>query len=83
MAGGLRWLTIREAADRACCGTRTIRRAVRDGRLRTARLRRNGELRFFESWIDEWLIDQLMPEDSEIDVAIDVAPSGPRARLSW
>jgi hypothetical protein len=50
---------------------------VRAGRLRAARIRR-GELRFLESWIEEWLIDQVMPESREIDVAVDVALSGPR-----
>src|SRR5437588_61247 len=54
MADTIRWLTTQEAADRACCGARTIRRAVRSGQLRAARLR--GELRFLERWIDEWLI---------------------------
>jgi excisionase family DNA binding protein len=71
----IRWLTTLEAADRACCGPKTVRRAVRRGRLRAARMG-NGELRFLESWIDEWLVDQLMPEDHAIDVAVDAAPSG-------
>jgi hypothetical protein len=39
---------------------------------------RRGELRFLESWIEEWLIDQVMPESREIDVAVDGALSGPR-----
>ena len=50
-----------------------IRRAVRSGQLRAARLR--GELRFLERWIDKWLINQVMPEDREIAVAVDAAPS--------
>jgi excisionase family DNA binding protein len=77
MTDAVRWLTTREAADRACCGPTAIRYAVRAGRLRAARIRR-GELRFLESWIEEWLIDQVMPESREIDVAVDVALSGPR-----
>ena len=82
MADTTRWLTTRDAADRACCRQATIRRAVHEERLRALRVGRNGELRFLETWIDEWLTDQLMPEDREIDVAIDVAPSG-RRKLSW
>lgn len=84
MADTMRWLTIREAADRACCRPTTIQRAVRSGRLRSARAGGRGALRFLESWIDEWLMDQLMPEDHDIAaVAIDVAPSGPREPSWW
>jgi excisionase family DNA binding protein len=77
MANAIRWLTTREAADRACCGTTTIRRAVRDGLLRATRVA-GGEYRFLESWIDEWLINQLMPDDREVNVAIDAVPSSLR-----
>jgi excisionase family DNA binding protein len=82
MAEVIRWLTIREAADRACCRPRTILDAVRRGRLRAARNGRRGALRFDESWLEEWLMSQLMPEDREIEVAIDAAPSSLR-ELSW
>lgn len=78
----IRWLTIREAADRACCRATTIRRAVRSGHLRATRIGDRGDLRFLESWLEEWLIGQLMPEDHDIDVAIDAAPSRLR-ELSW
>ena len=82
MSKTIRLLTIQEAADLACCSPQTIRRAVRNGRLRAARGGTQGEFRFLERWIDEWLINQLMPEDQGIDVAIDAAPSGLR-ELSW
>lgn len=72
MADTLRWLTIEEAAERACCSTRKTLQAVRRGRLRAARIR--GELRFLEGWIDEWLLNQVVPEHGAIDVAIDAAP---------
>lgn len=78
MADAIRWLMIREAADRACCRPARIQHAVRSGRLRSTRDPDRGELRFLKSWIDEWLMDQLMPEDGEIEVAIDVAPSSAR-----
>ena len=77
MANAIRWLTTRQAADRACCGMKTIRRAVHGGRLRATRVGRR-ELRFRECWIDEWLINPLMPEDDAIDVAIDAVPSSVR-----
>ena len=73
MADSIRWLTTHEAADRACCGPKTICRAVRHRRLQAARV--GGELRFLASWIDDWLISQVMPEDADIAVAIDAAPS--------
>jgi excisionase family DNA binding protein len=76
MAKTIRWLTTDEAAERACCSPKTIRRAVRQGRLAAARIR-GGELRFLDSWIDEWLVDQVAPEDGEIDIAIDAASSRP------
>jgi excisionase family DNA binding protein len=67
----IRWLTMQDAAERACCEPREIRRAVRRGHLRAARTR--GEIRFLESWIDEWLADQLLPEDDGTHVFIDTA----------
>lgn len=73
MADTIRWLTTQEAADRACCGPRTLRRAVRSGSLRATRVR--GELRFLGHWVDDWLINRVMPEDADITVAIDAAPS--------
>lgn len=73
MTDSIRWLTTEEAADRACCGPRALRRAARSGRLRAAHVR--GELRFLERWIDEWLVNQVMPEDGDIAVAIDAAPT--------
>jgi excisionase family DNA binding protein len=72
----IRWLTIREAADRACCRPRRIQQAVRNGYLRAEKVGRHGQLRFLETWLDEWLIGRLLPEDGEINVAIDAAPTG-------
>ena len=73
MAHTIRWLTTQEAADRACCGPRTLSRAVRSGSLRATRVR--GELRFQGDWVDDWLINRVMPEETDIAVAIDAAPS--------
>ena len=71
MADTTRWLTTQEAAEQACCDPKDIRRAVRRGYLRADRMR--GELRFLESWIDAWLVDQLPPENDEIDLTVDTA----------
>jgi hypothetical protein len=81
MSDAIRWLTIREAADRACCRTAAIQRAVRGGRLRSAR-GEHGELRFLEPWIEEWLTDQIVADDGDIRVAVDVVPSGLN-EFSW
>ena len=70
MARTTRWLTTEDAAERACCEAREVRRAVRRGHLQAAHTRGNG-LGFLESWIDEWLANQLLPEDDECDVPID------------
>ena len=82
MGDAIRWLTIREVADRACCQPKTIRRAVRNGQLRAARVDGRRDFRFLENWIDEWLVGQVIPEDLAIDVAVDAAPSGLR-EFSW
>jgi excisionase family DNA binding protein len=58
MGEAIRWLKVREAADRARCGPKTIYRAVQSGHLRAARLGGRRELRFLESWIDRWLVGQ-------------------------
>ena len=83
MSKTIRLLTIHEAADLACCAPHTIRRAVRNGRLRAARAGTRGELRFLERWIDEWLVDQLMPEDHGIDVAVDAGPCERDGGTGW
>jgi excisionase family DNA binding protein len=80
MTDSMRWLAIQEAADRGCCEPRTLRRAVRSGRLRSTHI--GGELRFLEQWIDEWLLNQLLPDDQEIAVAVDAAPSGDAVRFA-
>ena len=71
-----RWLKIRDAAERACCTPAKIHRAVRSGQLQAARVNGSGALVFLESWIDEWLIGQVMPEDVEVTVAMDATPRG-------
>lgn len=52
---GTRWLTIKEGAAWARCGRRQLYEAVHRGELRAVRVTGRNELRFRESWIDEWL----------------------------
>jgi excisionase family DNA binding protein len=78
MVDAIRWLKVREAADRARCGPKTIYRAAQSGQLQAARLGGRRELRFLESWIDTWLIGQGVADDREIPVAIDAAATGAR-----
>jgi excisionase family DNA binding protein len=56
------WLTVGEAAKHAKCGTRSIYLAVRQGKLRAARLGGRRELRLLASWIDAWLLSTSTPE---------------------
>lgn len=73
MSDVTRWLKIREAAARARCGPKTIYRAVRSGQLRAVRLGGRRELRFLESWIDDWLLHEMPAGDRESHVAINGA----------
>lgn len=49
------WMTVAEAASRAHCHVATLRREVRAGRLRVAKIGGRKALRFRAEWIDEWL----------------------------
>ena len=49
------WLTVKEAAERARCGVKTVYREVAAGRLKAARVGGRRELRFLAEWIDQWL----------------------------
>ena len=55
---GSPWLTVREAAERARCGSKLIYREVKAGRLKAARVGGRRELRLLAEWIDAWLIEQ-------------------------
>lgn len=81
MAKDIRWLTVSDAANMACCDQKTIRRAVGSGYLRAAH-GGDGDLRFLESWIDDWLANQIAPERDDSDLSIDAA-SLRRELSSW
>jgi excisionase family DNA binding protein len=55
------WLTADEAAARARVGVKTIYAATRAGKLRHAKIGGRRELRFRDSWIDQWLEDTSEP----------------------
>jgi excisionase family DNA binding protein len=48
-------LTVKEAAARAKCGEKMIYRAVKNRRLKAARVDGRNTLRFLAEWIDDWL----------------------------
>lgn len=48
-------LTVEDVAVRARVGLRRVRRAVRSGELRAARINGRGELRFRSEWVNGWL----------------------------
>ena len=49
------WITVKEAARYAKCGTKSIYLAVTSGKLQAARLGGRRELRFVREWLDVWL----------------------------
>jgi excisionase family DNA binding protein len=55
------WLDIRQAAQHANCGRKSIYNAVASGKLRAARLGGRRELRFLVEWVDAWLIETSKP----------------------
>ena len=58
------WLTLRHAAARAAVSEATIKREVRGGRIRFARVGGRRCLRFRPEWIDAWLEASAMPTES-------------------
>src|SRR5262245_10117144 len=49
------WLTVREAAARARCGSKLLYRDVSAGRLKAVRIDGRRSVRFRAEWIDAWL----------------------------
>jgi excisionase family DNA binding protein len=78
MGDAIRWLKVREAADRVRCGPKTIYRAVRSGQLRAARIGGRRELRFLESWIDHWVLGQDDRGEHRVAAAIESDRSSDR-----
>ena len=68
-------LTVDEVARRARVHPETVKRAVRAGRLRAARLGARGAYRIREEWFDEWVDDQSIASSSATDC-------GPRDALA-
>jgi excisionase family DNA binding protein len=56
------WLKVDAAAQHAKCGVRSIYVAVKQGKLRAARLGGRRELRFLAEWVDAWLLASSTPE---------------------
>jgi excisionase family DNA binding protein len=48
-------LTVEELMAVGPFGKRTIYRAVREGRLRAARINARGDMRFRREWVRDWL----------------------------
>jgi excisionase family DNA binding protein len=49
------WLTVKQAAERAQCGVKTLYREAHAGRIQAARIGGRRSLRFRAEWIDQWL----------------------------
>lgn len=52
-------LTVAQAAAYVGVSTKTIYRAIEDGRLKAAALGRSGAIRIRPEWIDEWIDDNV------------------------
>ena len=55
------WLTVKEAAAREKTHPNTIYLAVRQGRLRAARMGGRGGIRIADAWLDAWLVSLSTP----------------------
>lgn len=49
------WMVTKESADYSRRSPRILRRAVKNGELRAARIGGRGELMFRKEWLDEWI----------------------------
>ena len=49
------WLNVNDGARHVGFGPKRLRREVRDGRLRAARIGKVQALRFRRAWLDEWM----------------------------
>jgi excisionase family DNA binding protein len=59
------WLTLRQAAARAAVSEGTIKREIRRGRVRVARVGGRRSLRFRAGWIDAWLEASTTPVERQ------------------
>ena len=49
------WLTLKESAPVAKCGPKLLRREIRAGRLRAARIGARRDIRIHVDWLNDWL----------------------------
>jgi excisionase family DNA binding protein len=54
------WLTVEGVASHVQCGPKVVYRAVKNGKLRAARIDGRGDLRFKLEWVDAW-VESLAP----------------------
>jgi excisionase family DNA binding protein len=57
------WLTLREGAEHVKANEATLRREIRRGRLRHARIGGRKCIRVRRSWLDEWLEQTSTPAE--------------------
>ena len=58
------WLDLEMGADRALVSPSTLRREMKGGRLRFARVGGRKHIRIRASWIDDWLIASTTPREA-------------------
>jgi excisionase family DNA binding protein len=55
------WLTLQQAADAAQVGPKLLRREIKAGRLRAAKIGGRGDIRIHREWLDAWLVASSTP----------------------
>jgi excisionase family DNA binding protein len=68
------WLTVKEAAARVKVSDKLIYHAIKQGRLRAARLGTRKDIRILSTWLDAWAMAESTPT-----VINEQAPGGPPA----
>ncbi len=73
-------LTVEDVAERARVHPKTVKRAIRSGRLRASRLGERGAYRIRQEWFDQWIDGQSAVRDSSVLDPPDIARPAPRRR---
>jgi excisionase family DNA binding protein len=55
------WMTVRDAGTYVKRSPRFVRREIRAGRLKAARIGGRGEVLTRREWLDQWVEDQTQP----------------------
>jgi excisionase family DNA binding protein len=57
------WRTLEQESERINCHPATLRRAIKSGRLRAARVGGRRAIRLRCEWVDAWLLGETTPRE--------------------